>query len=66
MKKLTIFEVWHTNEFGIALHKQKARDFRDAYNRSPVKIQQTFFDIVNSETGETVSKDNLFEHIYSN
>lgn len=64
MKKLTLFEVWHTNEFGMAVHKQKANDFRDCYNRCPAKIQRTFFEIVNADTGDAKTRTEFEDYAF--
>ncbi len=64
MKKLKTFEVWHTNKYGFAMHTQKAVDLRGCYNRCPAKIQQTFYAIVDTETGDETTKEKLFERIY--
>ena len=59
--KLQSFKVWYNNQYGIAIEKIKATGFRDCYNRCPAYIQRSFFEIVNAETEETLSRIEFYE-----
>ena len=63
MKKLQTFEIWHTNEFGAAIHKQKGKDFEDAIIRCPAKIKQTMFEIVSIDTGDSKTRSEILEEV---
>jgi hypothetical protein len=59
--KLITFRVFHTNEFGQAIVDIKAEDIRDCFNRLPRKIQDTFFEIEQLDTNESITRDDFAE-----